>query len=209
MNYAGLEYLEKHFQRLLQMIPTDGFAFDLQPLLFEYTLNTISELLFNVRVEELGYSNAEMQVFHDAEKCMRVKGLRAVHLSTLSYSAARLYRSGEMETAAKVFHKFVADMVDKSMDRYRMLEKGTRYALLHDSMERTGELERTKDEATNLLFAGRDTVAVLMSNVFFTLSRRPDLWSKLQAEVAQLNGDIPTYETLKRYALLAESHQRR
>ncbi|KAF2734438.1 cytochrome P450 [Polyplosphaeria fusca] len=197
MNYMGLEYLERHFQRLLQNIPADGLAFDLQPLLFAYTLNTISEMLFGVCVEDLGYDDADMQKFHEAEKCMRVKGLRAVHLSTLSNTAARLYRSSELIKSAKVFHQFVADMVSKSVERYQFLEKGARYSLLHDSMERTGDVQRARDEATNLLFAGRDTGAVLMSNVFFTLSRRPDLWTKLRAEVSQLNGNLPSYEDLK------------
>ncbi|ORX95834.1 Saccharopine dehydrogenase-domain-containing protein [Clohesyomyces aquaticus] len=138
MTYAGLEYLERHFQRLLGAIPGDGQAFDIQPLLFNYTLNTISEMLFGASVDDLGYTDEDMHVFHEAEKCMRVKGLRAVHLSTLSNTAAGLYRSGELDSAAAVFHMFVGDMVDKGMEKYRVLEKSQRYALLHDSMGRTG-----------------------------------------------------------------------
>lgn len=193
----GLEYLERHFQRLLKTIPADGLRFDLQPLLFAYTLNTISEMLFGVCVDDLNYNDSDMQRFHEAEKCMRIKGLRAVHLSTLSNTAARLYRSDDLIKSAEVFHQFVADMVSKSVEKYQSLEKGARYSLLHDSMERTGDVQRAKDEATNLLFAGRDTGAVLMSNIFFTLSRRPDLWSRLHGEVSQLNGRLPSYEDLK------------
>jgi cytochrome P450 len=45
--------------------------------------------------------------------------------------------------------------------------------------------------------AGRDTTASLLSNVFFVISKRPDIWSKLQEEIAVLNGQAPDYQQLK------------
>lgn len=59
-----------------------------------------------------------------------------------------------------VFHRFVSNMVAQSVERYQSLEKGARYSLLHDATERTGDIQRARDEATNLLFAGRDTRAL-------------------------------------------------
>ena len=38
--------------------------------------------------------------------------------------------------------------------------------------------------------------------MWFVLSKRPDIWSKLQAEVATLNGDIPDWEELKNFKYL-------
>jgi len=49
----------------------------------------------------------------------------------------------------------------------------------------------------NLLLAGRDTTAGLLSNTFFVLARRPDVWAKLRSEIGQLNGERPDYETLR------------
>jgi cytochrome P450 len=157
-------------------------------------------MLFGISVKDLGYSEANIKAFHDAEYCMRVKGLRAVHLSTMAKGILKFYRSFEMERAGHVFDQFVEDMVAKGMDKYTSQGKqstGSRYIFLHDAMDRTDDLARFKAEATNVLFAGRDTGAVLMSNVFWTLARNPGFWQKLQDEVATLNGDFPTYETLK------------
>ena len=48
-----------------------------------------------------------------------------------------------------------------------------------------------------------------MTNVWWILSKRPEIWTKLQADVASLNGELPTFEQLKELkylkALLNES----
>jgi len=66
-----------------------------------------------------------------------------------------------------------------------------------------------RSELLNILLAGRDTTASLLTNVWHILSRRPDIWKRLQAEVATLDNDIPSFEGLKNLkylkALLNES----
>lgn len=52
-------------------------------------------------------------------------------------------------------------------------------------------------ELLNILLAGRDTTAGLLSNTFYVLARRPDVWAKLKTEVDQLEGKRPDYETLR------------
>lgn len=54
-----------------------------------------------------------------------------------------------------------------------------------------------RSELLNVLLAGRDTTASLLTNVFFIISQRADIWEKLQADVQQLNGALPTFEQLK------------
>ena len=182
------------------MTPKDGQEFDIQPLFFEYTLNSICTMLFGVSVDDLGYSEAEMSVFNDAEAMIRIKGLRTIHLSVLSKVLAKLYRSHQMEAAGRVFHKFVGDLLTKGLEIYNTKAKketDQRYVFLHDAMDRKNDLSRFKDEATNVLFAGRDTSAVLMSNVLWTLARNPLMWQNLQSEVAGLHGELPNYEVLK------------
>lgn len=41
-----------------------------------------------------------------------------------------------------------------------------------------------------------------MTNIWFILAQRPDLWERLQAEVATLNGQHPTFEKLKELKFL-------
>lgn len=81
--------------------------------------------------------------------------------------------------------------------------------LLYDLISQTSDKTVIVSELTNLLFAGRDTTASFLSNVWFELAKRPDIWAKLQEEVDSLEGELPTYEQLKNMkylrALLNES----
>jgi hypothetical protein len=54
-----------------------------------------------------------------------------------------------------------------------------------------------RSEILNILLAGRDTTAGLLSNTFHVLARRPDVWAKLKYEVDELRGKRPDYETLR------------
>ena len=59
---------------------------------------------------------------------------------------------------------------------------------------------RIRSELVNVLVAGRDAVAGLMSNVFHALSRSPRIQNQLYAEIKEILGrwaDPPRYEQLK------------
>ncbi len=72
-----------------------------------------------------------------------------------------------------------------------------RYVFLHELMKQTQEPDRIRSELLNILLAGRDTTSSLLSNTWFTLARRPDLWARLRAEVDELHGERPTYAQIK------------
>lgn len=84
-----------------------------------------------------------------------------------------------------------------------------RYIFIDELVRQTTDRVRIRSELLNILLAGRDTTASLLTNVWWLLSTRPDIWQKLQAEVAELNGALPTFEQLKEMkylkALLNES----
>ena len=54
---------------------------------------------------------------------------------------------------------------------------------------------RIRDETLNILLAGRDTTASLLSNLWFMLAKEPEVYKKLRAEVDELNGEQPSYES--------------
>ena len=77
-------------------------------------------------------------------------------------------------------------------------EKGeNRYVFLHELVKQTQDRIQIRSELLNILLAGRDTTASLLSNVWFELSKRPDIWMKLRAEVDQLGGERPDYAKIK------------
>ncbi|KAJ2897105.1 hypothetical protein MKZ38_004984 [Zalerion maritima] len=56
-----------------------------------------------------------------------------------------------------------------------------------------------RDEILSILLASRDTTASLISNLFFELARRPDLYAELRREVLETIGErnVPTEEQVK------------
>lgn len=74
----------------------------------------------------------------------------------------------------------------------------SRYVFLHELVSQTSDTIKIRSELLNILLAGRDTTASLLSNVWFELSNRPEIWTRLQREVVDsLDGESPTFEKLK------------
>ena len=76
----------------------------------------------------------------------------------------------------------------------------SRYVFLHELVSQTTDKIKIRSELLNILLAGRDTTSSLLSNVWFELANRPDIWSRLQREVVEVlpdDGEFPTYENLK------------
>ena len=73
----------------------------------------------------------------------------------------------------------------------------SRYVFLHELVSQTEDKLKIRSELLNILLAGRDTTASLLSNSWFELSNRPDVWHRLQCEVDSLDGGSPTFEKLK------------
>jgi len=76
-------------------------------------------------------------------------------------------------------------------------EANTQYIFLNELAKETDNREELRDQILNVLLAGRDTTASLLSNVFFELARHPEIYAKLREEVSGLGGKEPTYEELK------------
>ena len=83
------------------------------------------------------------------------------------------------------------------------------YNFLQEMISNMPDKDRMCGEVLNILIAGRDTTAALLSNVLFELSKRPDVWERVQNEVAGLGGRKPTFDDLRDMvylnALLKES----
>jgi cytochrome P450 len=75
--------------------------------------------------------------------------------------------------------------------------KPGRESLLKHMAIDTDDKEKIRGELLSLLLAGRDTSGSLLSNLIDAFSRRPDVWHKVQEEVKQLGGEIPTYTQLR------------
>lgn len=69
------------------------------------------------------------------------------------------------------------------------------------------DVVQIRSELIALLIAGRDTTASTLSSLWFVLAKRPDIVAKLQAEVAELNGERPGFTRLKQMTYVQHTVQ--
>ncbi|KAL8859596.1 MAG: hypothetical protein Q9178_003995 [Gyalolechia marmorata] len=193
------ELFEKHFQHLLREIPRDGSTVDLQDLFFRLTLDIASEFLFGTSTYTLlaEKRRPEDEKFVEAFTYVQNTIEGKSGFLTLFLPDRRFKRDC----------KYVHDWVDTLIERSLASTSGKanhspgRYVLLQELVAVTADKVRIRTELLNILLAGRDTTASLLSDVWWTISREPQVWSRLQKEVQALENPLgderPIFEELK------------
>lgn len=185
--------LEPHVSAVLDAIPRDGSTFDLQPLFFHFTTDTAIDFLFGLDPSALReHSTAFTQA-----------------LDRILWSVARTSVFGRLMnllTASskkdiKIVHDFIDHCIDlsiKNKSNYALGRiEGERYVFLHELVQRTQDSAEIRSEILQMLIAGKYTTASLLSITWFTLAKRPDVWTNLRAEVDSLNGEKPSFTALQ------------
>lgn len=197
---GDLTIYEKHVQHLLKLIPKDGRTVDLQELFFRLTMDSATQFLFgkstNSLVQEQAHTDSDRftDAFTYVTEAM-AKDFRSARLNRFVPDRKR----GQDEQFIKDFaDKIVNDALAESADA----EKGRStaeqsYTFLYEMIKQTRDPYTLRSETLNVLLAGRDTTASLLAHTFFQLARRPDIWANLHAEIDELGGRAPDYETLK------------
>ncbi|KAF2170205.1 hypothetical protein M409DRAFT_64540 [Zasmidium cellare ATCC 36951] len=193
---GDLATFENHIGHLIQAIQPNATV-DLSVLFFRLTIDSATEFLFGESTGSLTSSSGE-------------GGFAAAFTASQDFianatrwgSVAKLVTPGYDKFAKdnKLVHDFVDYFVDKGLaKRSQLLEKSNteRYVFIDELVRQTTDRKRIRDELLNILLAGRDTTASLLTNVWFMLSKNPPIWTKLQADVTRLNGAKPTFEQLK------------
>lgn len=218
---ADLSLYETHIQHFISLLPKDGSTVDLQPLFFRLTLdsatvctqesknalfffhaNSMKEYLFGTSVNSLHNPNGPEKDF-------------AIAIDYALSQIPQRYRRGALNRflpnkkfhqACKVVHAYTDRFVDEALAAKPNIEEKEkeegRYTLLHELAKATRDPIQLRHELLNMLIAGRDTTASLLSNLFFVLARRPDVWRKLREEVGELGGRKPDYEGLRQMKYL-------
>lgn len=198
---GDLATFEIHVDQLTKAIPKDGSTVNLQDLFFMLTMDSATEFLFgestNCLAPDSDHDNIEFaEAFNRSQEAI-----------------VEVFRNGKMAewlvaSAAKKDRKLCQDFVDKFVKKgleYRKtldVEKAdakaeNRYVFLNELVKRTTDPVQLRAELMNVLLAGRDTTASLLSDTWFVLARRPDIWAKLREEVDALGGEKPTFEQIK------------
>jgi cytochrome P450 len=96
-------------------------------------------------------------------------------------------------------HKFADDTIAEALREHQEMKftNEKKYTFLHELLNRTQDPITLRSELLNVLLAGRDTTAGLLTNTWHVLSKRPDIWQKLKKEVDGLGGARPQYSDIK------------
>lgn len=199
---GDLATFETHVSHLIQAIPRDGSTVDLQDLFFRLTLDSATEFLFGESTDSLAPGTTKSSNTRFAEALNRSQ--EAIGEASRAGKVATFFRKSTFKNDVKDVHKFVDQYVQRGLQyrNNRDVEKADakseeRYVFLQELVKQTGDPMQIRSELLNILLAGRDTTASLLSNTWFVLSRKPDIWEKLQAEVKELGGEAPTYAQIK------------
>lgn len=197
---ADLDMLERHTQALIRRIPRDGSTVDLGELFFLLTVDSATELLFGHSTNALESQSGDTF----AESFTRAQ-LYIAYKSRYGNLVTRLFmHDPHWEHDRKFVHDFVDSFVLKGLAKREQLlsekSKGQapdRYVFIDELVRQTSDPIEIRSELLNILLAGRDTTASLLSNTWFMLARRPNIVARLRIEVDALRGERPTFDQIK------------
>ena len=200
---ADLDLEEKHVQHLLKALPVteNGWTddVDLQTLFFRLTLDSATEFLFgesinsqiNALSENGNTSNSNASSTLPTEKDF------AYAFDNGQHHLARRFRLGDMyklhnpkdfRDSIRIVNSFVDYYVQlalNSSSKEKVAEEGikSRYVFADGLTEQTRDPDEIRSQLLNVLLAGRDTTASLLSYLFHHLVRHQEVWTRLRSVV--------------------------
>ena len=198
---GDVELLERHVQHLLLKIPRDGSMIDLQPLFFKLTLDASTHFLFGEStgcLDPNGENERSLEFADALDRCQSLSDKNILLVMLYEVLPEYLKQGSQFHKDVKLVRNFVEAIIARSLSKGKgASESSTNYVLLHELISHTNDIVKVRSELLNVLLAGRDTTAGFLSNIWFALSRNPNVWARLRAEVDALNGELPSFTKLK------------
>lgn len=191
---------------------------DLSPIFFRHTLDSACDLLFGQspysqldalpadRKVELGLSptSSEWSNFANAfDQGQHEIGTR-LRLANFYW----LSHSGKYRRCYNEVFRFADHFVNVALDKYKSgnLDKKSRYVFLDELVQVTQDPFELRSQSLNILLAGRDTTAGLLSFTFSLLARHPDVFKKLRDAIINEFGPFESVERISFKSLKACSY---
>jgi cytochrome P450 len=183
--YSNLDMFREATDNLLDKIPASGSVIDLQPLFFRLTLDVTTAFLFGESIESLKVpEKTGEQTFADAFNLAQEYIAKRFRLLDLYW----LIGGKEFRDACRKVHFFADKIIDRNLSHEANANEENKYVFLRAMAEKTPDRTVLRGQIINILTAGRDTTACLLSWTFFILVRHPRVLDKLKAEISELNG---------------------
>ena len=184
--YEDLNVFKGPMEDLLDCLPSSGTV-DLQPLFFRLTLDVTTAFLFGNSVQSLKQKDSsDAPSFAKAFNVAQDYVAKRMRLQDLYW----LVGGKEFRQACQTVHKFADQIIDKNLSLAKEeKESESRYVFLNFLARNTSSREALRSQIINILVAGRDTTACIISWTFFLLLRHSKSMEKVKAEVKSTLGD--------------------
>lgn len=174
IQYGNLDIFADHVESLISRVSsTKDVTIDLQPLFFNFTLDTTTSLLFGESARSLDENT------HD-DFGSRLN--QASWLSSIRVQLAYLYwicSPPQYFGACNKVNEYADKWVEKALDdRGVNGENSARYAFIRNLYGELKDRTRVREQLVNVLLAGRDTTACLLSWTLYAIELEDvrDVW---------------------------------
>lgn len=180
--------VQESAEALLNCIPS-GKVFDFQPLFFRFTLDTTTYLLFGRSIKSLSNENEEVETFGN---CFRISQNYLAHRGRLG-PLHWLLNTKEFRDSNATVHRWVdreiaRALINSSEEGTETLPDPADYGFLGSLMKETRDPQVLRDALLNVLLAGRDTTACMLTWTMRLLVSHKKVLAKLQAEIKSVVG---------------------
>jgi cytochrome P450 len=182
IQYQNLKVFDEHINDLISGLSSaaDGVV-NMQPFFFRFTLSTTTDLIFGEPVGALG--EEIQQKF--SENFDYASFISAIKLRLADFHW--LYNPKKFQEACRIVKMYADQFVSQALECSKQQGETAateRYPFILDLYKDLKDPVLVRDQLTNLLMAGRDTTACLMSWTFFLLVRHPDVLQRLREEIS-------------------------
>lgn len=159
-HYQDLRNFNEPIDKLLAGLSSSDGVIDLQPLFFSYTLATTTSLIFGQPMDT--FKATEQDTFARCFDYASLISSYRVRLQDLYW----LYNPSEYRNSCQTVKAFASIFVNQALrdkDNGTGGQESDRYAFIQDLHNELRDPSLVRDQLVNVLLAGRDTTACLLS----------------------------------------------
>ncbi|KUJ13716.1 cytochrome P450 [Mollisia scopiformis] len=180
IQYQDVKVFETPINSLLAALSSQTGVIDLQPEFFRFTLATTTSLIFGEPFA--GLTPKDHEVFEENFDYCALIGAMRLRLANFCW----LYNPSKFKQACAEVKKYATYYVNhalKDQEENGEEEAADRHPFILDLYKELRDPILVRDQLMNVLIAGRDTTACLMSWTFYLLVRHPTSLERLQQEI--------------------------
>ncbi|PYI15980.1 cytochrome P450 [Aspergillus japonicus CBS 114.51] len=185
---SDLDLEERHVQQAMRLMPVDATGWteptDIQTIFFRLTLDSATEFLFGESVESQAAALRSGSKTQDDFATQFDRGQWYAAQRARFEKIYWIVNNKESREVENFVHAYVDRFVDAALNMDAE-KKPSHYVFLHALAEMTRDPVELRSQLLNILLAGRDTTASLLSWCVLLLARHPEQYARLRAAVVE------------------------